>query len=118
LRSISQLLHEAAFGEATPLGGSLYAEDLEALDIDDVLAFRSAHFTSGNLTVTATNVNHESLEQVLQCFLHGLPAGKTAATASPYVGGDFRLRTSLGGKSYLGLGFPVPAGEAGAFIDR
>lgn len=109
-----ELLHDAAFGECTPLGASVYASTLDKLCQDEVMAFRRAHFTAPRITVAASGgVSHESLKQMVECYLHTVPAGAASPIpASPYQGGDLKVRTDLDGQTYLGLAFPVPAGEA------
>jgi hypothetical protein len=45
-----QMLHEAAFGEDSPLGGSLYAYNLNKLSVKDIMIFRRRNYNVGNLT--------------------------------------------------------------------
>jgi predicted Zn-dependent peptidase len=111
-----QLLHEAAYGENTPLGSPVYAPDFDKVCAAEVAAYRKANFTGSRLTVTAVgNVSHDSLKHMIEYWTHGLSSGSGSANNSPYQGGDVRVRTDLGGKTYLGLGFPIPAGDAGEF---
>jgi len=111
---LMELLHEAAFGENTPLGSSFFATNLDRLTSGDVTAFRAKNFTSGQMVVTTTGgLSHDALKQLAEVHLHGLPSSKPmTAAASPYVGGDMRVRTDLDGESHLALAFPVPAGDA------
>ena len=109
-----ELLHDAAFGESTPLGASTYASKLDKLCQDEVMAYRHAHFTAPRMTVAASGgVSHESLKQMVECYLHSVPAGSAVTVpASPYQGGDMKVRADMDGMTYLGLAFPVPAGDA------
>ena len=112
---VVEMLHDAAFGESTPLGASLYAGNLDKLCADEVMAFRKAHFTAPRITVAASGgVSHDSLKQMVECYLHAVPAGAASSIpASPYQGGDLKVRADLDGQTCLGLALPVPAGEAG-----
>ncbi len=109
-----ELLHDAAFGEGTPLGASAYASTLDKLCQDEVMAYRQAHFTAPRITVAASGgLSHDSLKQMVECYLYSVPAGAASAVpASPYQGGDMKVRADLDGQTYLGLAFPVPAGDA------
>jgi len=117
-QQVTELLHDAAFGENTPLGGSLYAANLDKLDVDAVLAFRAAHFTAPRITVAASGgVSHDALKQMVECYLHSAPAGAASPVpASPYQGGELKVRKDLDGQTYLGLAFPVPAGADAAKV--
>ena len=110
-----EMLHDAAFGESTPLGASLYAGNLDKLCTDEVMAFRKAHFTAPRITVAASGgVSHDTLKQMVECYLNGVPAEVASSIpASPYQGGDLKFRADLNGETYVGLAFPVPGGEAG-----
>ena len=48
--SIPQMLHEAAYGEDSPLGGSVYAYNLNKLNTADIQAFRLRLYNGNNLT--------------------------------------------------------------------
>ena len=116
---IVEMLHDASFGESTPLGASLYASNLDKLCTDEVMAFRKAHFTAPRITVAASGgISHDSLKQMVECYLNGVPTGVTSSVpASPYQGGDLKVRADLDGQTYIGLAFPVPGGEAGESND-
>ncbi len=130
-----QLLHEAAYGETSPLGGSLFAQNVDRLDYREVLDYRQKHFVADNIVVVASGMSHEKLQSLVEQHVVGgkLSAGASShtdielevgqirmastpsaalSTASPYTGGEAKLRQDLGGESHVGLAFPVPSGEA------
>lgn len=111
---LSELLHEAAYGEVSPLGSSRFATSVKKINMDSVLEYRSTNFVSSNLVVTANGISQDKLKSLMT--LHGdlLPSGPTTPLpSSPYIGGDVRVRVDLDGSTNLGLAFPVPVGEAG-----
>ena len=111
-----QLLHEAAFGENTPLGSTLLSTSLDNVDENSVLSFRSENFKTGNFVISADGLSHDTLKEVVECQFHGLSTGRTSVAASPYIGGDIRVRADLGGVTYVGLAFPVPLTQQGISI--
>ena len=112
-----QLIQEAAFGETSPLGSSLYAPSLQSLAIPDVLAFRSAHFVKSNIIVTANGISNDRLKEIIDAKGHLIKDGPTtpavALAPSPYVGGDVKVRVTALGTSHIAIAFPVPSGDAG-----
>eukprot|EP01034_Spumella_vulgaris_P029253 gene29254-36271_t len=132
---VNELLHEAAFGEDSPLGGSIYPQNVDRLEHDQIIAYRNKHFVADNLVVAASGISHEKLQALVEQYVVGGKVGNAAAqsiialevgqirtattpsaslsAASPYAGGEVKLRQEVGGESHVGLAFPVPAGEAG-----
>ena len=109
-----ELLHEAAYGEVSPLGSSRFASSASKINLDGVVEYRNRHFVSGNLVVTSNGISQDKLKGLLA--LHGdlLPIGPpTPLPPSPYVGGDVRVRKDLDGSTNLGIAFPVPPGDGG-----
>jgi len=111
-----ELIQEAAYGETSPLGSSLYAPSLQALAVPDVLAYRSTHFVKSNIIVTANGISNDRLKEIIDAKGHLIPDGPTtpavALAPSPYVGGDIKVRVPLSGTSHIALAFPVPSGDA------
>ena len=109
---VLELLYEAAYGENTPLGSPVYADDLTDLSVASTLGFRKSNFTANRLVVSATGLSIDTLKTLAELYLHALPSGNSALLApqSPYVGGDVKLRDKSVGASHLAVGFPVPAG--------
>ena len=109
---VLELLYEAAYGENTPLGSPVFADDLSDLSVASTLGFRKSNFTASRLVVSATGLSIDTLKTMAELYLHALPAGSSALLApqSPYVGGDVKLRDKSVGASHLAVGFPVPAG--------
>ena len=118
---LAQLIQEAAYGETSPLGSSLYAPSLKALAVPDVLAYRSTHFVKSNIIVTANGISNDRLKEIIDAKGHLIPDGPTtpavALAPSPYVGGDIKVRVPLSGTSHVALAFPVPSGDAGITLD-
>jgi predicted Zn-dependent peptidase len=94
----AQLVHEAAYGENTPLGGSLYAADLDALCPTEVIAYRNRVFTAGNLRVAVSgNASAKDLKALTESTLStGFAEGANAASKNEFVGGDVRVRANTG----------------------
>ena len=62
---VSDLLMEAAYGENTAFGKPEHAPTLKSISAESILAFRAAHFTTGNLVVTACGLPHDVLKYVI-----------------------------------------------------
>lgn len=108
---VLELVHEAAFGETSPLGSSFYSNHVT---LSDVLQYRAQHFVAQNLIVAADGVSADVVKAVAEPLLSLFPAGKaTALPGSAYTGGESRVRVDLGGRTHVAVGFPVPAGAAG-----
>jgi len=113
------LLHEAAYGENTPLGSSMFGSSLDKLEVETILSFRKSNYLTSNLVVSASGIAHDTLKSLVECHLSALPsapssssASSSALPASPYIGGDIKVRVDLDGVSHVGVAFPVPAGAA------
>lgn len=116
-KKVVELLHEAAFGETSPMGASFLADhnDLQNLQPESVFKYRQHQFTASNLIVASAGLPHETLRKLTDKYLSTLPTASTNTTgASPYVGGDARLKLDTHGATYVALAFPVPAGGAAA----
>lgn len=114
---LSELIHEAAYGEGSPYGSSFYASHLDKITGADVLSFRSSNFFSGSTFIAASGVEHKSVQAWAEKAFQSLPAGTLKAPSSAYVGGDAKLRADTDGAAYVALAFPVPAGDAGEYAD-
>jgi predicted Zn-dependent peptidase len=113
---LDDLLHEAAYGENSPLGRAVTNESAAKAEVCDIMAFRSRQFTAGNLTISASGLSHESLRSAVDDAFSGFSGAATSKEASPYTGGDLRVRANTDGVTYAGVAFPVPSGAAaGAF---
>jgi predicted Zn-dependent peptidase len=113
---VSEMLHEASFGENTPLGSSLYAPRLSALAASDVLHYRNALFASENVCVAVHggSLSGDAVTKQLEGLLStGLPSGKAATFSGGFSGGEMRVRDDMGGATRASLAFAAPAGNAG-----
>lgn len=133
---VTELLHEAAFGEETPLGAPTHALNYETLDNEEVVKFRDNLFVADNLVVAATGVSHDKLKALVEAHVEGgdwkAPASRNThvelnvsqiakrdtpatpyARPSPYVGGVAKQREDLHGDVHSGIAFAAPAGAAG-----
>ena len=72
-------------------------------------------FVSQNVVVTGSGVGHDALKQLVEVFFHDFPQGAPTKAASPYLGGDVRVRRDLDGVSYLGLAFPSTSSSGACF---
>jgi hypothetical protein len=110
LLTVSQLLHEAAYGEGSPLGSSPFPLDLGNLDVSEVLAFRARQFVAPNVTVIGNGLSADALEK----FASSIAPGTAAVSESPYVGGTVRRRVDAGGRIHTTLAFPAASGQKGS----
>ena len=111
---IVDLLHEAAYGEGTPLGSPKLASSLDTVSADEAVAYRTANFKSGNVIVTASGISadkHDDLTGLIEKVFAPLSSGTGSRAASPYVGGYSKVKKDVCGQTYLGLAFPTPTGE-------
>ena len=49
------MLHEAAYGEDSPLGASMYAYNLNKLTAEDIMIFRQMNYNAHNITGSFIN---------------------------------------------------------------
>mmetsp|Transcript_5307 Transcript_5307/g.5807 ORF Transcript_5307/g.5807 Transcript_5307/m.5807 type:complete len:438 (+) Transcript_5307:66-1379(+) len=111
---LNELVHEAAFGETTGFGSSVYAEDLNNLKVADILAYRGAHFVKENLVVAVDGVSSEEFKKILTAYAGQVPSGSAQAVGEAnFVGGEVKVRNSSVGTSHVALAFGIPAGPAG-----
>mgnify|MGYP003385886377 CR=1 FL=1 len=108
-KMLVELLHEAAYGELSPMGSTFLAEhgDIANLDPEAVLKYREHQFTAGNVVVSSSGLSHNTAKILSTKYLSALPAGATAPQASPYVGGDAKLKVNCKGHTYSALAFPI-----------
>lgn len=110
---LKDLIEEAAFGEATPYGNSIYATSADAVSVADVLQYRAANFVKQNLVVTATGLSADALAKLVEVNAADVPSGKAVTLpGSAYVGGEVRVKADLNGKVNVALAFPAPVGSA------
>jgi len=112
---IVDMLHEAAYGEGTPLGSPMLATSIDSVCADETMGFRSTNFKSGNIIVTASGISadkHGDLTGLIEKVFAPLTSGTGSKSASPYVGGYVKVKKDICGQTYLGLAFPTPSGEA------
>lgn len=110
-------VHEAAFGAGAGYGSNGFAYNLKSLKVDEVLAYRQAHFNRENLTiVTNGGITSETVKKWVELYGSHLPTkgGKKGISlpATAFVGGDVRVRGDMEGPTHLALAFPTPAGDA------
>jgi predicted Zn-dependent peptidase len=113
------LLHEAAFGDESPLGSTFLPSkrEFDELSLENVLAYRAKTFVASNVVVTASGVSLATLKALLETHLHELPKGAgKVVPASPYIGGDVKVKADLGGRTVMGLGFPVSGSVGSALL--
>jgi predicted Zn-dependent peptidase len=111
--ALTELLHEAAYGDGTPMGSSLYASDLKKLDVGDVMEYRLRNFKTNNLTVLANGLALTSLETSVKSFLPSSETPSLTSIPSNFTGGSVRVRADLAGDTHVAVAFPAQAGSAG-----
>lgn len=108
-----ELLHEAAYGEGSPMGGSQLAADGNLLNLkpEAALAYRQHQFTANNLVIASSGVRHEQLKKWTATYFADMaaaPAASAATASAVYTGGDAKLKGDFDGKTHLALAFPAP----------
>lgn len=110
---LNEYLHEAAYGENTPLGGSIYPDDFDHLEASDVIHFRNSNFTAENLAIAVHgNLPVANLTGAVESHFHNVLAhGKAAKFSAGFTGGEVRVRDSHVCESHVGLAFGVASGK-------
>lgn len=110
---VASMLHEAAYGELSTLGAPVYG-NLKKLHVSDVLEYRAKVFVAENVVITANGISTAALESLLGDSLEHFPTASAppSSVSCPYVGGVEKVKKDLNGATYLGLAFPIPAGDA------
>jgi len=104
--ALSELLHEAAFGELSPMGSSLYARSLDDLSNTIVRDYRNRLYTGGNTLVAASGISHESLKGLVEKYMGTMSNTRGSLAPSPYTGGDVRVKAKVG-TTYATVAFGI-----------
>lgn len=114
---LTELLHEAAFGENSNMGSSILANnyDLHNLNVNNALEFKKNNFVANNLIISSSGIKHDQLKKLTEKYLSNLATNTNNTTINyNYVGGDAKLRNDFD-KTYLALAFPVTNNNCKAF---
>merc|ERR1711871_362509 len=111
LSVLSELIHEASYGDGSPFGSSFFASDLSQLRGVDTLEFRSSNVKAGSTYITASGVESESLQTWAETAFQSLSTGSAKAPSTKFVGGDIKLKAETKGTTYTAVAFPIPSGE-------
>jgi len=111
----SELLHQAAFGERSPLS-TFYAEDVHTVSEKSVGSYIGHAFHPSNTLVVGSGIAHDVLVAKVQSKLT-LESTKPAAAskASPFVGGEERVRVAGSSDTAVAVGFPIKLEDAKSF---
>ena len=109
---LSELIHEAAYGEGTPFGSSFYAPNLKKLSGKEVLNFRSGNLNAGSTFIAASGVEAKSVQTWAETAFQSLSTGNTKAPSAAFQGGDVKIKAETDGMTYSALAFPIPSGDA------
>ena len=110
---LSELLHEAAFGEESPMGASFFSGDLASLAISEVQSYRRDNFVPHNIVIATQGLPFEDVEGYAEKYLALASKGEAKAkkaASSTYTGGEARQKANLAGSTYTAVAFPVPSG--------
>lgn len=110
---LEELIHEAAYGDNTPLGQSFYAHNLDSLHGEDVLEFRNKQFLAGNITIAAKGVAQDNLSKNISHFFRSIPEGSTEFAKSSFSSGYAKAKSDLSGYSGAAVAFPIASGDKG-----
>jgi len=113
-----ELIHEAAFGETTGYGSSLFAPNVKSICTDNVLEFRNSHFVSQNIVIAADGISADHVAKLVDSTKQTTPSGVAYTLTKPtFVGGEVKVRTFSSGPSHAAIAWPKPAGEASKASD-
>lgn len=109
---VLDLAHEAAF-EAHKLGKSVLGNDLSLLNVttEDCEKFIKEFYVGPNIAlVTTGNFDHQSLTDIAQSTLGGLPSNESVRpnANTPVFSGSYLELVQDSDKSHLGVFFPAP----------
>jgi ubiquinol-cytochrome c reductase core subunit 2 len=90
--------HNAAFRNG--LGNSLYASRTSRVTNAAVKEYAQKLFTSGNVALVGTNVDHEELKSYADSFFN-LGSGNASFPASKYYGGELRISDVTPNSNYV-----------------
>lgn len=81
--------HQVAFRNG--LGNSIFAKPTARINNAAVKAYARQLFTSGNVALVGTGIEHEILANLADTYLSGLTSGSVNLEASKYYGGESRI---------------------------
>ena len=85
--------HTIAFRHG--LGASLFATQHPSFAIDDIKAFATSAFSSGNIAVLGTGIDQAKLSKLVEKSLGKIPSSSTgAAPSTKYYGGETRVAST------------------------
>ena len=90
---LSEKLHEAAYGEGTPMGGSLFASP--SVNGAALSSYVGGLYTPANMTLVGAGMSHAELVAAAEgLFPKGAGAAAAPVAASPFAGGSasFKVR--------------------------
>ena len=110
---VTEMLHSAAFGDASPLGRSHICpkRNLAKLSKVEVLEYMQTQFVGDNIVVVGAGVEHQELVGLVESVFEGVPVRSTEKIIpeSPYKGGELRLRADSP-LTHMALGFSTQGG--------
>lgn len=119
--TISELLHEAAYGSGSALGAT--SVDGSHVSLDAVSSFRQRNFVAGNLTVLASGGTglHEEILKTIEKHVNDklIPNGKAfslTAQQQQFIGGAVKQRTD-DDSVVAGVAFPVNNPKAAIVVN-
>ncbi|GAN08207.1 ubiquinol-cytochrome C reductase complex core protein 2 precursor [Mucor ambiguus] len=96
--SAIEAAHHVAF--RTGLGNSIFAKRTARVNNATVKSFAQSLFTSGNVALVGTGVDHEILQNLAETYLN-LPSGKLSLEATKYFGGETRIESVSNKGNYV-----------------
>lgn len=95
---LRELMHAAAYTDSSPLGRPLLMpkRNLGKIGAAEVGSFTSSLYTAPRMVLAGAGVEHGEFASLAETYFGGIPAEGAAAApevgASPYVGGEMRVR--------------------------
>ncbi len=106
-KSLKDAVGGAAFYPDSALGQTnIYPDGADDVNADAVKGFVQSHLTPSRTAVVGVNVNHATLTRFAEGLSSYFQAGGAAVdVASPYVGGEVRIRKHGASSANVALGF-------------
>jgi predicted Zn-dependent peptidase len=101
---LAEKIHEAAYGEGTPMGSSYYTKG----DGAGLAGYMQGLYVPSNMTLVGAGLSHASLVKAAGALFPGGDAGSAPAVSSPVVGGTASLKASSP-VTHVALAFPGAA---------
>lgn len=109
-----EAIHQAAYGNDTPLGRTFYVNPKKLTD-EDLRAYTANLYTAGNMTIVGAGVSHDALVAAAEKAFGSTTGSSTTPAAAKFVGGASLTRTDCSG-THVALTFDAGSSRAEAAV--